>query len=74
MVGIGVPLLVRSNLGVAPFDVLNTGLNEVTELSFGLCFVLMSSKDSVGGGPYIVEADYPLRGRRGLESRYASAI
>ena len=43
MVGIGVPLLVRSNLGVAPFDVLNTGLNEVTELSFGLCFILMSA-------------------------------
>jgi uncharacterized membrane protein YczE len=43
MVGLGVPLLVRSNLGVAPFDVLNTGLNEVTELSFGLCFILMSA-------------------------------
>ena len=43
MVGIGVPLLVRSDLGVAPFDVLNTGLNEVTEWSFGLCFVLMSA-------------------------------
>lgn len=24
-------------------------------------FVLYSSRDSVGGGPYIVEADYPLR-------------
>lgn len=24
-------------------------------------FVLFSSKDSVGGGPYIVEAEYPLR-------------
>lgn len=24
-------------------------------------FVLFSSKNSVGGGPYIVEADYPLR-------------
>jgi len=24
-------------------------------------FVLFSSRDSVGGGPYIVEADYPLR-------------
>jgi len=37
-------------------------------------FVLFSSRASQGGGPYIVEADYPLRGRRGLESRYASAI
>lgn len=26
-------------------------------------FVLFSSRDSVGGGPYIVEADYPLRAR-----------
>lgn len=38
-------------------------------------FVLLSSRASQGGGPYIVEADYPLRGRgAGLESRYASAI
>jgi 2'-5' RNA ligase len=26
-------------------------------------FVLYSSRNSVGGGPYIVEADYPLRGK-----------
>lgn len=26
-------------------------------------FVLFSSRDSVGGGPYVVEAEYPLRGR-----------
>jgi 2'-5' RNA ligase len=26
-------------------------------------FVLYSSRDSVGGGPYVVEAAYPLRGR-----------
>ncbi len=37
-------------------------------------FVLYSSRASQGGGPYIVEADYPLRGRTGLESRHASAI
>lgn len=37
-------------------------------------FVLYSSRASQGGGPYIVEADYPLRGRSGLESRYARAI
>jgi 2'-5' RNA ligase len=38
-------------------------------------FVLYSSRASQGGGPYIVEADYPLRGRAGgLESHYASAI
>ena len=27
-------------------------------------FVLMSSKDSVGGGPYVVEEDYPLIGNK----------
>ncbi len=37
-------------------------------------FVLYSSRASQGGGPYIVEADYPLRGRARLESRYANAI
>ncbi len=37
-------------------------------------FVLYSSRASQGGGPYIVEADYPLRGRAGLEPRYANAI
>lgn len=37
-------------------------------------FVLYSSRASQGGGPYIVEADYPLRGRTGLEPRYANAI
>lgn len=37
-------------------------------------FVLYSSRASQGGGPYIVEADYPLRGRRGLETRYARAM
>ncbi|MDO8389592.1 MAG: hypothetical protein Q7V57_03810 [Actinomycetota bacterium] len=42
-VGIGVPLLVRAELGVAPFDVLNTGLNHRTGWSFGLCFIVMSA-------------------------------
>ncbi len=37
-------------------------------------FVLYSSRASQGGGPYIVEADYPLRGRARLESRHASAM
>ena len=37
-------------------------------------FVLYSSRASTGGGPYIVEADYPLRGRQGLELRHASAM
>jgi RNA 2',3'-cyclic 3'-phosphodiesterase len=30
-------------------------------------FVLYSSRDSVGGGPYIVEAEYPLIGRPQLK-------
>jgi 2'-5' RNA ligase len=37
-------------------------------------FVLYSSRASQGGGPYVVEADYPLHGAAGLESRYASAM
>ncbi|MCQ8781921.1 RNA 2',3'-cyclic phosphodiesterase [Mangrovibrevibacter kandeliae] len=32
-------------------------------------FVLYSSKDSVGGGPYVLEAAYPLQGTRGVERR-----
>ncbi len=33
-------MLVRADLGVAPFDVLNSGVSELTGLSFGVCFVL----------------------------------
>jgi len=36
-------------------------------------FVLYSSRDSVGGGPYIVEQDYPLIGRAELPV-YSGAI
>ncbi len=35
-------------------------------------FVLFSSKDSVGGGPYILEEDYPLRAPRVLEEARAA--
>jgi uncharacterized membrane protein YczE len=42
LVGIGVPLLIRAELGVAPFDVLNTGVSEVTGWSLGLTFVVNS--------------------------------
>lgn len=41
-VGIGVPLLVNADLGVAPFDVLNSGLSHALGWSFGLCFVIAS--------------------------------
>ncbi|TIT12513.1 MAG: RNA 2',3'-cyclic phosphodiesterase, partial [Mesorhizobium sp.] len=37
-------------------------------------FVLMSSRDSVGGGPYIVEEAWPLSGADArTASRFASA-
>ncbi|MCY7297903.1 MAG: hypothetical protein LH616_01665 [Ilumatobacteraceae bacterium] len=39
-VGIGVPLLIRAELGVAPFDVLNTGVANATGLSLGVVFVI----------------------------------
>jgi 2'-5' RNA ligase len=32
-------------------------------------FVLFSSKASVGGGPYLVEAAYPLLSKRGAAAR-----
>lgn len=42
-IGIGVPLLIRAELGVAPFDVLNTGVAAATGWSLGLCFVVDAS-------------------------------
>ncbi|HAN35004.1 MAG: hypothetical protein KAY11_18685 [Ilumatobacteraceae bacterium] len=39
-VAIGVPLLLRAELGVAPFDVLNTGVAHATGWSLGVCFVV----------------------------------
>lgn len=39
-VGIGVPLLIRAQLGVAPFDVLNTGVASLTGWSLGVAFVV----------------------------------
>jgi uncharacterized membrane protein YczE len=40
LVAVGVSFLVRAELGVAPFDVLNSGLRERTGLAFGVCFTL----------------------------------
>jgi uncharacterized membrane protein YczE len=40
LVSLGVAMLVRAELGVAPFDVLNSGLSDRSGLSFGACFVL----------------------------------
>ena len=39
-VAIGVSLLLRSELGVAPFDVFNSGVAEATGWSFGTCFTV----------------------------------
>ena len=41
-VGMGIPLILRAELGASPFDVLNTGLGETSGWSFGLCFVINS--------------------------------
>ena len=41
-VGIGIPMILRAELGASPFDVLNTGLSQVTGWSFGICFVVNS--------------------------------
>ncbi|CAN5430913.1 hypothetical protein BH10ACT2_BH10ACT2_07490 [soil metagenome] len=40
MVAIGVPMLIRAELGVAPFDVFNTGVNHTTGWSLGVCFIV----------------------------------
>lgn len=40
LVAVGVPFLVRAELGVAPFDVLNTGVSDALDLSFGLVFTI----------------------------------
>ncbi len=37
-VSVGVPLLLRGQLGVAPFDVFNTGLSDAINSSFGTAF------------------------------------
>jgi uncharacterized membrane protein YczE len=40
LVAIGVPMLIRAELGVAPFDVLNTGMRDATGWSLGAMFVV----------------------------------
>lgn len=40
LVAIGVPMLIRAELGVAPFDVFNTGVNHTTGWSLGVCFIV----------------------------------
>ena len=45
-VGIGIPMILRAELGASPFDVLNTGLSQVTGWSFGICFVVQAINSS----------------------------
>jgi len=42
-VSIGVGLLVSAHLGVAPYDVLNTGIVETLDVPFGVAFVITSA-------------------------------
>lgn len=49
-VGVGIPLLIRADLGVAPFDVLTTGAHEATGWSLGVCFIAVSAVFFVVGG------------------------
>lgn len=43
LVGVGVPMLIRADLGVAPFDVLTTGVSDRSGWSLGFAFVLCSA-------------------------------
>jgi uncharacterized membrane protein YczE len=49
LVAIGVSMLVRAELGVAPFDVLNSGVNKQTGLAFGWCFTLSGMAFFIAG-------------------------
>ena len=40
LVAVGVPMLIRAELGVAPFDVFNTGVSYATGWSLGVCFIV----------------------------------
>ena len=42
LVSIGVPLMLRADLGVSPFDVLSTGVAEATGWSVGVSFIACS--------------------------------
>ena len=42
LIGIGVPLLLHAHLGVAPFDVFNTGISNTFGGSFGFWYVVNS--------------------------------
>jgi RNA 2',3'-cyclic 3'-phosphodiesterase len=49
-----------------------TGRGDFSALPFKAGrFVLMSSRDSVGGGPYVIEEAYPLNGAAAVPSGYS---
>ena len=52
-------LSARGNFSTAPFRVGR--------------FVLMSSRDSVGGGPYVIEEAWPLAGAEARQSSFAAS-
>lgn len=43
LVALGVGLLIRSDVGVAPFDVLNTGLSEALDVPFSVAFLISAA-------------------------------
>ena len=43
LIAIGVAVLVRGDVGVAPFDVLNTGLHESLDVPFSIAFLMTSA-------------------------------
>src|SRR4029077_6314521 len=58
VLGLGIAPILDAELGVAPWDVLNQGLSEVTGLSFGLVVVLV--------GLVVLLAWIPLKQRAGI--------
>src|SRR4029453_19332762 len=57
-IGVGIPLSVRPELGLAPWDVLHQGLSEVTGISIGVVVILV--------GIVVLLAWIPLRQRPGI--------
>ena len=50
MIALGIALLLEANLGVAPFDVLNTGLSESLDVPFSLAYPLVALTFFIVGG------------------------
>ena len=50
MIALGIALLLNARLGVAPYDVMNTGLSSVLGLSFSVIYFAMSLLGFTLGG------------------------